>query len=484
MGVLSKLVEEKKVANIQTYKSDLIESCAALMESTRPEDEGLRKMFESDSDSERYTAAVTMQVLDNQQKFLDGLMTMYGEATVMGSLGALTPKVMDVVRIFYPNQVAHLLTDIQPLTQQTGQIFIMKPIYSQTAAGVTAGQEVFRNMSDGNYASESYTAALGTANGSATVFGASLTIPVRTDGTIKIFRSGAGLTPVATDNGAGVITGLDGAVSVSGTINYQTGVLSVTWGTAPANGQVLTATYLVDSETNVSQIRELEISLSMVPVRAQEHPLKVKHSITAQLAASAHLGIDIPDVLTTVAAQFVKVERDRLIISAISNAATNDTILDYNAAANTSIPRWQQYQEIEQKLNAGEANIQSNNGNRGGVSWVLCGYNSANIWRNVRGFISEKVVAPIGAHKIGSLRDGTVDVIKAPFLDTNQYIIGFKGYMPGDSATILAEWVPMYFTPVFNSPNLQAERGVMSLYDLFVNNAGYYRKGVITNFGA
>lgn len=378
------------------------------------------------------------------------------------------------------NQVAHLLTDIQPLTQQTGQIFIMKPVYSQTAAGVTAGQEVFRNMTDGTYASEAYTGALGTGNAAITVFAGSLTAPVRNDGTVKILRAGV---QVAVDNGAGTITGLDGAVVVSGTINYTTGALSVTWASAPASGAV-TVTYLVDSETNVSQIREMEISLSMVPVRAQEHPLKVKWSITAQLAASAHLGIDIPDTLTTLAAQFVKVERDRLIITAIANAATNDSILNFNATANTNIPRWQQYQEIEQKLNAGEANIQSNNGNRGGVSWVLAGYNASNIWRNVRGFQAERVVAPVGAHKIGSLRDGSVDVIKAPFLNTDTYIIGFKGYMPGDSATILAEWVPMYFTPVFQSPNLQGERGVMSLYDLFVNNAGYYRSGVVSSFNA
>ena len=480
MGLLSNLVEQKKISNIQTYKSDLIQNSAALMESTRPEDEGLRTMFESENDSDRYTAAVTMMALENQRHFMEGLKTMYGEATVMGSLGALTPHVMDVVRIFYPNQVANILTDIQPMTQQTGQIFVMKPVYSQTAASVTAGQEVFKNMTDGTYASEAYTLALGTGNGSLTNFSGALTIPVRNDGTVKIYRAGL---QVAIDNGSGVISGSDGAVAVSGTVNYTTGVISVTWGTAPASGAV-TVTYLVDSETNVSQIREMEVSLSMIPVRAQEHPLKVKWSITAQLAASAHLGIDIPETLTTLAAQFVKVERDRLIINAISANAAVDTILDYNAAANTNIPRWQQYQEIEQKLNAGEANIQSSNGGRGGVSWVLCGYNSANIWRNVRGFQAEKVIAPIGAHKIGTLRDGSVDVVKAPFLDTNKYVIGFKGYMPGDSATILAEWVPMYFTPVFNSPNLQGERGVMSLYDLFVNNASYYRSGTITNFAA
>lgn len=382
--------------------------------------------------------------------------------------------------IFYPNQVAHLLTDIQPLTQQTGQIFIIKPKYSQTAGGVTKGQEVFKNMSDGTYASEKMTVTLGTGNGALTNFVGSLQAPVKRDGTVIIKRAG---NKVASDNGVGAIVGTDGAATITGTINYDTGALVVTWSAAPASGAV-TVEFLADSEINVSLIRELEIALDMVPVRAQEHPLKVKWSITAQLAAQAHLGIDIGDTLTDLAAQFVRVERDKLVIDAISNSAVADTVLDYNAAQNNNIPKWQTYQEIELKLNAGESNIQTANGNRGGVSWIVGGQNACNIWRTVRGFQADTPKNPIGAHKIGTLRDGDVDVIKAPFLDTNKYVIGFKGYMPGDSAMILAEWIPMYFTPVFNSPNLQGERGLMSLYDLFINNSAYYRSGTITNYGA
>lgn len=98
MGMLGKLVEDKKMAQIQTYKSDLVQTSAVLLESMFPEDEGLRGLFESDKDSDRYTAAVTMQVLKNQQDFMDGMNNLYGESTVMGSLGALTPKIMDVVR--------------------------------------------------------------------------------------------------------------------------------------------------------------------------------------------------------------------------------------------------------------------------------------------------------------------------------------------------------------------------------------------------
>jgi hypothetical protein len=55
-------------------------------------------------------------------------------------------------------------------------------------------------------------------------------------------------------------------------------------------------------------------------------------------------------------------------------------------------------------LNEAESTIQTANG-RGGVSWVLCGQNAANIFRNTKGFQPAAVVAPIGAHIIGYLRD-------------------------------------------------------------------------------
>jgi len=41
-------------------------------------------------------------------------------------------------------------------------------------------------------------------------------------------------------------------------------------------------------------------------------------------------------------------------------------------------------------------------------------------------------------------------------------VFGFKGYMTGDSATILAEWIPMYFSPVFQGPTLVNSQGAFA----------------------
>ncbi len=80
---------------------------------------------------------------------------------------------------------------------------------------------------------------LGTGDGHTTTFGVTLagTTVAGTPGTIKILNAGY---EVGTDNGTGVLVG--NTIS-SGTINYTSGVLSVTFNVAPIAGHALTVTY-------------------------------------------------------------------------------------------------------------------------------------------------------------------------------------------------------------------------------------------------
>jgi hypothetical protein len=202
-------------------------------------------------------------------------------------------------------------------------------------------------------------------------------------------------------------------------------------------------------------INEIEFDMSLVPVQAKIHPLKFKYSVPAGLAASAHLAVDVQDTLAELAGQFMKMERDNLGVKMICDNAPHETTLDFNATPSTYYDRQSLYADIELKLNEAESIIQDKNG-RGGVNWVLCGQNAANVFRNTKGFQPAAVVAPIGAHIIGYLRDGTVPVVKAlRVIDTNKFVVGFKGYMAGDAAMVLAEWIPIYFTPVWQAPYLQ-----------------------------
>jgi len=491
MGALSSLTEGGSSTGIvlEPGRKDIRET--TIEQGTRILSEGMGEKYpnlvrqaESQNPHEQFMATLTAVMCERTERQIENARNEYGESTVTAGLGQLNRRLMDVVRIFYPNQVAALITDIQPIDRQNGEIFVIQPKFTDTAAGVTAGQEVFRNVTDGTYSSEQLTASVGTGNGTTTTFNATLTTPVRT-GDVTVLVAGS---QVATDDGNGNITG----VGVTGSINYSTGALQVVFGTAPVNTAAITSVYLYDSESAPSNIRELEFGLNLIPVAAKQHPLKVKWSVTAQLASAAHLNIDVPDVLSNLAAQFIRTERDTSIINAINSQAPDhsngtiggDTTMLFNASTSgLTYNKTQFYGEIELKLNHAESIINNTMG-RGGVSWILCGYNASELFKNSPSFQAIPNPAPIGPIKIGTLRDGTIDVIRVPAMNTNTYIVGYKGYMPGDSATILADWVPIYFTPVFQAPELIAARGVMSLYDLFINQANYFVKGAVSNFGA
>lgn len=415
-------------------------------------------------------------VMENQARYMQVVARdKRMESTFTNALGTLVPKILDVVRIFYPNLITHKLVDVQPMDRQNGQVVLVRPVYTQTAAGVTAGQQVFKTVTDGSYASERTTGIVGTGDGTDTTFSATLApAPVRA-GTLQVTAGSV----VGSDNGSGMIIG----TGVSGTINYATGAVALTYTAAVANGTNIVASYRYDSEQNTSQIRSLDIQMTNLPITAEPHPLKITWSQQSQFAAEAHFDLDLGDMMTNLVASFIKQERDMQLINTIVASATPETTLNFDAAAPSNYSKLARYAEIGVKLDQAESLIQASQG-RGGVSWILCGNNAANVWSQVAGFQPSGVTAPIGPYEIGTLRDGTVSVIKVPTMNDNTYVVGFKGYVVGDAATIIGEWIPLYATPVFQAPDLYNAQGLMSLYSMVQNNTAYYRSGQISNYAA
>jgi hypothetical protein len=450
---------------------------------------GIADLFESDNPRDHWRAAMTMHAVAKTQEFLENAKVAWGEATVQTSLGALNPRVLDVVRIFYPNQIAHELVDIQPIDGQVGEIFVMKPIFSNSLPAsdigpVTAGQEIFKTATY-DYASEVVN-ELSVSNATGAVATYTFTLgrtPVQ-PGTVNLVAVIGGNTVVVGDDGNGHLTGASLAAGTN-TINYTSGAVTVTFSANVTAASNVYTQYAWSSETNTGLINQIEFDLTTVPVKAMIHPLMFTYSVAAGLAASAHLAIDVQDTLAELAGQFMKNERDNRLIWLINNSAKAQASLNFDATQSPQyFDRQSKYADVELKVNEAEALIQSTMG-RGGISWIMGGYNATNLLAATKGFVRAPITAPIGSYVLGHMRDGTVPVIRATrVMATNDFIVGYKGYMAGDAAVILAEWIPIYFTPVFQAPTLQNQQGLMSMYDLFVNNAGYYVKGSVSNYSA
>lgn len=356
---------------------------------------------------------------------------------------------------------------------------MVRPKYSNTAAGVNTGDEVFKQQTDGTYASDEQTnESVGTGDGSTTNFSTTLSLrPIRPS-TVEVYVDG---NMVGTDDGSG---NLAGSGISSGTVNYETGAFDVTLSSAPAASAAIRVNYRWNYEQNPDSIREVEISIGLVPMSAKPHPLRVSWSVESQLTAMAAYNMDVEDTVSNIAAHAIKKERDYLLTRMINTAATVDTTLDFDAAlpASGGITKTAHFQDWSLKLAYAESQIFAANG-RGRVDFVLAGVNASDLISRQASFIPDAQPIPIGAHKIGTL-GGTVDVIKDPTLNPNTYIFGFRGMQPGDAAVILGEWIPLYWTPTFQNSNLTNSRGLLSMYDVLVNNSSFFVKGTLTNYTA
>ena len=472
----------------------------------------LVKGIDSDSTEAKYQAATLTQILENTAAYvqkMDGI-NLLTEADAYGATNAvsllspgvatLTPQVLDIVNVFYPQMVANYIADIQALDRQTGQIFTIKTRYSQKAAGVEAGDIVFEEPTDGTYSSEYVgykpvaVAATVQADPSSALDGAPVKIRA---GSFIVRLAGK---EVARDYGNGSAK-LDGVNKgkynvigrgVSGTLDAQTGKAELKFD-AEMFAEAITAHAMLsfeaafDTETDVDLIRKIQFDIPNQPITAKEHPLMSSYSVAASLVMNAHLAVDTDELISNQIAGTIRWERDLTLIQTVANAANLVEDLTFDCAANgTNLTLQQRYSSYTTTISSARGYIQEVAG-RGTVEFIICSARvGLPVIEQIEGFkAAPEAKKPIGPYLAGTLREGTISVIAVPYSKTLQedhVIFGFKGFQLGDSAIVLAEWVSLYFTPTFQAPNLKNHKGALSFYDLFVNKPEYICKGVISNF--
>ena len=478
----------------------------------------LLKGLQSGDKETAYKAATLTQIMENTAEYtmkMDGINLLkedaYGAQSATNAVSllspgvaTLTPQVLDIVNIFYPQMIANYVADIQALDRQTGQIFTIKTRYSQKAAGVEAGDIVFEEPTDGTYSSEymgfpsvkmtDYEVEVSPSTKLDSVEGASVKVRA---GSFIVRLAGK---EVARDYGNGSAK-LDGKNTgkynvigrgISGTIDAQTGEASLKfdaemYAEAKTHGAMLTFEAAYDTETDVDLIRKVQFDIPNQSVTAKEHPLMSSYSVAASLVMNAHLAIDTDELISNQIAGTIRWERDLTLIQAVSAAAAYNPDLTFDCAANgTNLTLQQRYSSFTTTVSSARGYIQEVAG-RGTVEFIICSARKGlPVIEQIEDFkAAPESKKPIGPYLAGTLREGTIAVIAVPYsttLNEDDVIFGFKGFQLGDSAIILAEWVSLYFTPTFQGPNLKNHKGALSFYDLFVNKADYLVKGVIKNF--
>src|SRR5581483_5462485 len=262
-----------------------------------------------DSDVKKAFTAILLENTDKALKRMD-------ESTRTVNVGTFTKYIFPVVRAVVPNLIAQDIVSVQPMTGPTSQIFYFDILYGTSKGQVSAGQKLFDAQSGPSMIGNTYSSERvdtetdvpspafdGVATGPFTF---TLSFRPVVPRTIVITVGSV----VGQDDGNGHIVGT--GIS-AGTINYSTGLVSLTFTSAPSAPTTVLASYTYAVES--VDVPELDILLSSLPVTAQKRRLRARWSLEAAQDLMALFGIDADVEVTAAMAEAIKAEIDREVIA-------------------------------------------------------------------------------------------------------------------------------------------------------------------------
>lgn len=401
------------------------------------------------------------------------------ESTRTQALGTFDKWIFPVLANMSENDVIDQLVALQPMAGPVSQIVYVDIVTDRAKGQVPAGSPMWRSLqgaSDRFMDSDELVEneALGTI-GSGTVSGTLQWTPVRA-GTITV-TSGQEST---TDDGNGNI--IAGTNITGGTVNYQTGAVTVTTN-SNQNGQTLYVTYAFDSEGN-QNIMGYEMKLSSTPVTAKVLKLKAVWSEEADQNLQAMYNIKAEPILLNALTNALQYQKHRQVIYDL-RARADAGVVTWDAQAPTGVSYQTHKFSVIDAISTG-SNLIFGATNMAAGNWILAGLQLATVIETLPQFVRKGNSTQMqGITYIGDLAGKKV--FADPHYPNNEFLIGHKGDQFLVTGYVLAEYQKLYTTPDIVLPDFLHQRGFATSFAKKVVNSKMYVRGKVlngpTNFG-
>jgi hypothetical protein len=272
------------------------------------------------------------------------------------------------------------------------------------------------------------------------------------------------------DDGKGNLLGK----GISGTVNYSTGQVSVTFAAQPAQPKSIFAEYQVNVE-RAADLPQIDTYFDSKAISARVYALKGTIGLLQSYGMRKRFGLQAEDELAKDIVAEVNREIGGDLIKLLNATAVGNTNFD-KTPPSANISYFEHKQTFKDKLADAEAVLVGNAG-RGMISQIIAGRKVAAIISTLPGFEKMADGSTLGVHVYGML-DG-ITVIRCPNADVlaeNTALLVWKGGSPFEAAVVYAPYMPLVVTatlPVAPNPLQQMKAaavwaGVESLVPNFV----------------
>lgn len=359
------------------------------------------------------------------------------EGSTVASVGMPPVVVLDLITASHGSNIMPLVASVQPIRERIGAIYFKKLLAATTRGNVTAGQqlayvkdmpEVFPVGFAGENVSEVLdTAASGTLTYSATVSSKpirqrSLKITLEDNPSIK-----------GEDNGDGDILG----IGLYGTVDYNTGVVSVTFIQQPEGGKKINVVYGTDFEAS-GALPEITTEIVSEPIEAEIFGIKTKVGRFQEFELKNRFGLIAAEEMVNDLTNEVNNELANTLIQKVAQSYVGETTWYYYPPS-TAIGEAAHRITFLYKISEAEAVILGNTG-RGVINVMLVDKKTATLLDDMPEF-NKTGFGGGGATFYGTLKN-TITVIRCPQLpDWTSYCI-FRGDGPFNTPIVYAPYMP------------------------------------------
>jgi len=378
---------------------------------------GLDSLYTKEPTNARNTA----MLVENQERYLRRL----PEAVISQNFQTRPENVLKVVRIGSANSNRQNIFTEFPLVTTDDAIFFIDMTYESTLRGATAGDKIYENVNR-FYAGESYeTSQAGndTTTNAVTVAKAPI-IPNKVH--IMVDRELVGY-----DDGDGSIVPVGTTLDSNGTVNYTTGVITITSSAAITSAETIAVLVHFDSErsTLYDQFGKVSLELSKKRFEARPHPLGYTYSMMTAITLETTGVGDAEDLLLTAVGDEHAKSRDYKAIALARSVALTNTSYTFNAnfAAAGEVSDKLHAQKLLSKVNVIGGDIY-NTLKRGRVNKAVAGTEALEYMKKHDLWKTDNTQNRVGVYLAGSLDD--IEVYCCPsdaqLVGVNEVILTFK----------------------------------------------------------
>jgi hypothetical protein len=394
--------------------------------------------------------------------------------TGLSDVGPYKTFGINLITAVMSNVVADKIVSVQPMTARTGEVRYLKYKYANTKGATKAGTLLSSALEfaggDFNYSSETVTEeSLTSVNGTS---GAGvLTWKAVKPGTVKVVDTASGLE-IAADNGKGELAG----TGVTGTVNYETGAVNLTFVAAQSNKELSTNYEYITTGTD-PQVAEVTTEVDVMPMIAKSRKLRTAFSFDAAFDLKGDYGYDIDAETIAYFSAEIAHEIDGEIMDDLKAMAKSNTtkIADWDSTAPTGVSRADHDDAFWNNIIKG-GNLIFQRIKRGRASFVIAGVTVCNTIEAMRKFVPSGFDAT-GPHICGTVNN--VPVIKNPFFADDEYVVGYKGTSLFDSGYIYAPYMPVTVIDMIKPDGFTFGKGFVTAYGKKSLNAACYSYGKV-----